>query len=365
MLTLTLAVAGVSVAAIQQTPAPPPTFRSETSYVEVDVRVTNKQGAFVSTLSKNDFQVFEDKHPRPISILQLVDLTKIGSRRYVMVLDDLLIPTSATVAVRRLARQFIQRNLDPADEVSIVKTSTGLRRNSLAPTDRAALLAAVDGYSARAAEARGSDNALTSDERAQYALMTLATIQGIVRSMPPRSTRRTSILLFSNGTDYDTADFRKFPRGSDIVEAMRDTVWLALRDNVAVYTIDPRGMPQVFTDDDIESMDIESSNDPLASRLQTSQLRVQGVLSALAAQTGGFAAVNRENFDTQFKDVVRDNSAYYLVGFCPETSEPDGKTHRIEVKVTGSGLTVKGRREYTAPARGRATARPTASAPCG
>jgi len=332
-LTLTLAAAGVSVvAASQQTPAPPPTFKSETSYVEVDVRVTNKQGAFVSTLTKNDFQVFEDKHPRPISILELVDLARIGSRRYVIVLDDLLIPTSATVAVRRLARQFIQHNLDPADDVSIVKTSTGLRRDSLAATDHAALLAAVDGYSARAVEARASDSALNSDERAQYALMTLATIQGIVRSTPPRSTRRTSILLFSNGTDYDTADFRKFPRGSDIIEAMRDTVWLALRDKVAVYTIDPRGTPQVFTDDDVESVDIDSSNDPLASRLQTSQLRVQGVLSALATQTGGFAAVNRENFDTQFKDIVRDNSAYYLVGFCPETAEPDGKTHASRSK---------------------------------
>jgi VWFA-related protein len=375
-LAMTAVIAGVATAPATTRALTQPTLKSETRYVEVDVRVTDKHGAFVSTLTKNDFQVQEDKHVRPVAILELVDLTKAAveppraprrARRYVMVLDDLLIPTAVTPTVRRLARQFIQQNLDAGDDLSIVRTSAGIQKNTWSMADQAARLRAVDEYAARGGDSRAADNSIDSDERAQYALKTLATLQDVVRSAPIRSGRRTSILLFSSGTDYDASDFRKYRRGPDIMEAMREAVWLALRDNVTVYTIDPRGVTSpLFQEEDADPVDADSNDLSAPPGLPASRIRVQGALSAFATQTGGFAVVNRDNFDTAFKDIVRDNSTYYLVGFCAATSEPDGKTHHIEVKVTGSGLSVRSRREYSAPARGRAaaTAAHAASTPC-
>ena len=38
----------------------------------VDVRVTDANGDFVSTLSKDDFQVFEDRVEHPVDKLELV-----------------------------------------------------------------------------------------------------------------------------------------------------------------------------------------------------------------------------------------------------------------------------------------------------
>ena len=49
-----------------QTTPPTPTFRTDVEYVEVDALVTDEQGRFVSTLQKEDFQVFEDGKPQTI-----------------------------------------------------------------------------------------------------------------------------------------------------------------------------------------------------------------------------------------------------------------------------------------------------------
>ena len=62
---------GVSQPAGEQ---PAVTFRAEVNYVEVDARVVDEQGRFVSTLTQNDFQVFEEGRPQQISVFTLVNL---------------------------------------------------------------------------------------------------------------------------------------------------------------------------------------------------------------------------------------------------------------------------------------------------
>ena len=66
-----VAFAAVVAAQSQQTPASQapaapaasqqtPTFKTQVEYVEVDALVTDQQGNFVRTLTKDDFQAFED-----------------------------------------------------------------------------------------------------------------------------------------------------------------------------------------------------------------------------------------------------------------------------------------------------------------
>ena len=75
----------------------------------------------------------------------------------------------------------------------------------------------------------------------------------------------------------------------------------------------------------------------------------QDSLRALAEETGGFAAVNTNQFATAFERIVSDNSSYYVLAYYPPTDKKDGKFHRIEVKVTRPGLTVRARRGYMSP----------------
>ena len=59
----------------QSPPSPPsPTFRLNVEYVEVDAVVTDRDGQFVRGLAKEDFQIFEDGKPQPISTFAVVDI---------------------------------------------------------------------------------------------------------------------------------------------------------------------------------------------------------------------------------------------------------------------------------------------------
>ena len=65
-------VASLCIAAAQE--PPPVSFKTEVNYVEVGAIVTDEQGRFVRTLTKDDFQILEDGRPQKVAGLSLVDL---------------------------------------------------------------------------------------------------------------------------------------------------------------------------------------------------------------------------------------------------------------------------------------------------
>ena len=67
--------------------------------------------------------------------------------------------------------------------------------------------------------------------------------------------------------------------------------------------------------------------------------------------------MNKNDFTNAFTRVVKDNSAYYVLGYYPKNERRDGGFRRIEVKMKRPGLDVHARRGYSAP-RGRAPEKP-------
>src|SRR4026208_89118 len=111
---------------------PPPTFKVEVNYVEIDARVTDAQGNFVRDLTQSDFQILEDGKPQTIPAFTRValpverhdpplfktapiepdvqsNLDEFTGRVWLLVLDDLQTKPARTALVRAAARQFIQR----------------------------------------------------------------------------------------------------------------------------------------------------------------------------------------------------------------------------------------------------------------
>jgi len=101
---------------------------------------------------------------------------------------------------------------------------------------------------------------------------------------------------------------------SGVLEDSEKAVSALTRANVTIYAIDPRGM-----------LDAERISDSrLSSEAQASFRRAQDSLRVLAAETGGFAAVNQNDLSTVFAHQVRPVHA----GAGP-FGEPTGDFHHV------------------------------------
>ncbi len=118
---------------------------------------------------------------------------------------------------------------------------------------------------------------------------------------------------------------------------------------MAIYGIDPRGL----TDLGDESIELGSFPDDTSlgvgqGSLQNELRLSQDSLRTLSEETGGFAVVNKNDFTTAFQRIVEDNSSYYVLAYYPPDARP-GRTHKIDVRVTRPGLTVRARKAYLTP----------------
>lgn len=381
---------------------PPITFRTEVNYVEVDAVFQDEKGQFVRDLRQDEIQLFENGKPQTISAFSLIDIpvTKPdqplftqraveadvrgndsgqGGRVYVILLDDLHTNTMRSVQVRRAARDFVDRYMGANDVAAVVHTGAGGASGQEFTSNKRLLGEAIDRFTGRKIRSEalerideynrmttmGNKKPETSNdikdpldfERAYNARAVLGTINNIAKLLAGVSGRRKALVFFSEGIDYDITDITAKHEATTIITETRDAIAQATRANVAVYGVDPRGV-YTYADD---SMDLRPPTDAEPSfRLGLTGLMDEHRLSqdsllTLSEDTGGFAAVNRNDFADVFDRIVRQNSTYYVLGYYPINEKRDGSFRKIEVKVTRPGVVVKARRGYVAP-RGKADA---------
>jgi VWFA-related protein len=390
-----------SLVTANQAPAPPapeqavpqqPTFKAQVEYVEVDALVTDASGNFVRGLTKNDFQVLEDGKAQTISTFTLVDIPierydkplgaalpiepdvrtnerPFDGRVYVMVIDDLHTNFGRLNRVKSAARQFVQRYLGANDLMAVVHTRSATDANQEFTNNKRLLLAAIDrttGYKLRSATAEKTDeyfrtrgmrqtgdslNDPTDQERSFNARSTLDTLKSVADWFGGIHGRKKTILFVSEGIDYNIDDVFANQGASTVIDATREAISAATKSNVSLYAIDPRGLTSLGD----EEIEIGAYPDDPTLNVGTSslmnELRLsQDSLRVLADETGGFAAVNRNDFATAFDRIVKDNSSYYVMAYYP--ANPDkrpGRFHKIEVRVTRPGVTVRARKGYATP----------------
>src|SRR5438046_6376680 len=78
----------------QQAAQSQPTFRTGINYIELPVRVTDRQGNFVRDLKQTDFQIFEDGWKQDIAIFNMIDVPPPDSKK------PALEPAAGTAAAR-------------------------------------------------------------------------------------------------------------------------------------------------------------------------------------------------------------------------------------------------------------------------
>ena len=369
------------------------TFRTGIEAVEVDVRVVDAQGLPVRGLTQYDFQIFEDGVRQDIRSFAAIDVPvaaparaaaiepdtrsnrqPFNGRIYVLVLDDLHTHPLHVNRVRRVVRRFLDEHMLANDRVALVVTSGRTDASQELTSSRTALLAALDRYQGRKlrsstleridqyymtrdtdrdsdSRSRRIDDPL-EQERGYNARVALDMLAGVARWLSSVPARRKALLFISEGIDYDIHDVFANREASAIISSTRDAIAAAMRGNVTIYGIDPRGLTP--GDDGIEMASVpEDTTLNLDTRSMQREVQLsQDSLRTLADETGGFAVVNANDFGTAFDRIVRENTHYYLLGFQPSNTKRDGRFRKLEVRVTRPGVRVMARRGYVAPKDG-------------
>ncbi|MGE5813889.1 MAG: VWA domain-containing protein, partial [Acidobacteriota bacterium] len=388
----------------------PPVIRRGINYVSVDVIVTDNKGNPVLDLKPEDFEVTEEGKPQKVETFQVItvgqeqgeqqpsqirteadverEAQRPDVRIFAFLLDDYHVRRGSSLGVRDPLSRFIERQIAPTDLVGVMYPLTPVTDFQLS-RNREALATAFKNFLGRKFEYEPRNS---FEERYAYYPaetverirneVTLSALRALVTHLGGLREGRKAVILVSEGfsntlpaqladpiaampgvgnpyhgrpspTD-DTAGqtTREFFAQTDLMTELRDVYAAANRSNTAIYTLDPRGLAPF-------EFDINEGVGTNADRVAANQTR--DTLYTLAAETDGRAIVNRNDLDGGLKQIVRDSSAYYLLGYNSTQSPTDGKFHEIKVRVKRPGVQVRSRKGYWAYSSEDA-ARATASA---
>jgi len=268
-------------------------------------------------------------------------------RLFVLVLDDALVADlRAANTIKEVARRIVQE-LGPSDLAAVVFTLRSHGSQEFT-SDKARLLAAIDRLSLGFAGMSGIQRDVLYE---RYSASTLTKVAEAVAAIPDR---RKSLIYLSVGI---ALDFKTFAtpvimgqwgdpqgRAGALFGEMVRTFQRTELANVSIYAVDAHGL----------SVGRGGGDDHRLNR---------EFLQTLSANTGGFAVVNTNDFAPGVRQIFRENSSYYLIGYERAAAAADGRFHRIDVRVNRPDVTVRARRGYFAPREDAAAAPEPSAAP--
>ena len=349
-------------------------FRAGTALVLVDVVATQADGNLNRDLKREDFQIFEDGKPQEVKQFQVVDLESIAAETvdppgvfsnraepgavFALVLDDMNVDAKHTALMQQTARKFVDEQVRFGDYIGVMRS--GANSPLLLTTDRDLVrpmiaqtmgrrdindVASLTGGTSDALPTQSLNTAQMPDFGALglfdmspsariQAEQSLVMLQKVVEYLAPIPARRKAVMLFSQGIAFDLEAFAA-DSNSRSFDTMRRLLAAAREGNVAVYTVDPRGL--------------QGSTDPSVGEKPVPVTRDAGVetLRDLATATGGRAVVSTNEIPDAFNRISRENRFYYLIGYEPSDAGSQTRARQIEVKTRAPGTSLLHRRAYS------------------
>ena len=396
LLSLLLATAGAAphgpAAAAQATQPSSPRFRTGIDVVEVAVLVKDREGKPVTDLARDEITVLENGAPQTLVAFERVAIPAraavspagapqvpqdvasneiLGPARvFVLVLDSHHVAATRVRAVQTLARQFIEGYIGPGDYAAVFSPGALPAATQDFTTDKARLIAAVNQFTGmkigsavveverekqavagvRGAIPMHAGHDPSDSERTDRALAVAGTLDALANHLERISGRRKTLLLFSEGVDYDQADvLGKVQRNaSDVMRGMGRAIGALMRSNVALYAVDPRGLNS--PEADLLETPLYTPGGVTTRTLADEQNDSIRTLHSLSESTGGFAAVNRNAFTSAFERIDLESRSYYVIGYSPERPAKPGEFRSIQVKVSRPDVRISARNGYSGKA---------------
>ncbi|HEY0786148.1 MAG TPA: VWA domain-containing protein, partial [Acidobacteriaceae bacterium] len=377
---LLLALAAVTPSPAQQQP-PAADTGTTTLQITSDLVLTNvvvrdrKTGQPVPGLTRDDFTVLEDGKPQQVTSFDVEDVDQAaalrppavaqgasghielgsalagsrgsmtpaelsGHRLVVLFFDTTSLQPDDLERVQQAARDYVQTRMQAADVVAVVSLGNTLSVDQDFTQDKALLLHAIASYSpggeqgftpgATATANQAEDTtSYTPDETDYNDLNTdreLLAIASISHSLAPIREKK-SLLYFSGGISRD---------GIENQASLRAAINAAVRANLAIYSVDARGLQAVTPLGDASTGSLRGTSGYNGAALQNNldaNFNSQEVMATLSSDTGGKSFFDSNDFAPAFEQVQRDTASYYVIGFRSSNLLRDGRYRKLQIRV--------------------------------
>ncbi len=146
----------------------------------------------------------------------------------------------------------------------------------------------------------------------------------------------------ARGSSVQNSDRAEWSATVDMVSDMSLIFTEMNRNNTSIYALDPRGLAPF-------EYDINQGGGSIGLQVDRKHLEASlDTLRALADNTDGRAIVNTNDLGKGMRQIIRDASGYYLIGYNSSQAPTDGRFHKIDVDVTRKGVDVRSRKGYWA-----------------
>ncbi len=373
-------------------------FESNVQLVVVDVTVKDKSGNPIEGLTDKDFTISEDGKPQAIKVFKFQKLeeetrpvpaltprkqpgivaeqpsqpavksltanqiapSRPGEVKYqdrrllVMFFDMTSMPIQDQIRAQTAALKFIKTQMTPSDLMAIMTFSNELKVLQDFTDDRDALndtikkLTVGEGSDLAVDGSTGADNesdsgdAYTADDTEFNIFNTdrkLAALESAARMLGSLSEKK-ALVYFASGVSKT---------GAENEAQLRATINAAIRNNVAFYPIDARGLVASAPLGDATKASPGSTSMYSGSGARTQESSFQGTqetLYTLAADTGGKALLDNNDLAMGIQQAQKDISSYYILGYYSSNEKLDGHYRRIKL-TPGAALSARlGRLDY-------------------
>jgi VWFA-related protein len=392
---LSITLAGAPLAAQNAEPTsdaqqPGYTFKVSSELVLVNVVVRDKSGNLVRDLKRDDFTVLEDGKPqqvlsfdieKPDSVIapapqsgpeqatiqgeipqimtgRTLPRQAVRDRRLIVIFFDLtsMQPEEIERAVQA-ASDYVDKQMAPADLVSIVTLGDSMQVAQDFTANRELLKTALKRLSDTEGEGFEAgdtgDSSSGSENGAEYTVddteynlfntdRRLAAISSLAKALAGVEQKK-SVLYFSGGMQKT---------GLENEAQLKAAVNAAVRANMALYTVDIRGLQALPPGGGADQGSLRGTSAYSGRAVQSdldSNFASQETLTTLAADTGGKAFLDSNDFHQPFAKVQDDTSSYYVLGYRSTNKAMDGRYRRITVKLNRRDVKLEFRRGYYGP----------------
>jgi VWFA-related protein len=375
-----------------QSPVKPPasSIRVTSELVLANVVVRDKKGNLVRDLKKEDFTLYEDGKKQQISTFDFENVDQLETagaaeqtatgeaaaettgpagvlkkstapamnardRRVIVLFFDFsaMEPDQIDRCVDS-AKKYINAQMRPADIVALVSLSTNMRVDLDFTDDKPKILSVLSSYSSDSgqgfamgdtgsaegtAETGGSFTPDDTDYNTFSADWKLLALQSTMQALG-KIQQKKSLIYFSNGISQT---------GTDNQSALRAATAAAVKNNVSIYPVDVRGLQAFPPGGEAQSASLHGQsayNGNAVLNDLNNNAASQETLSTLAADTGGKAFFDTNDFSGVFTQVQKDSSAYYVLGFTSTNPLKDGHYRRLKVVVDRADVKLEFRPGY-------------------